>query len=437
LERSRCIAVFRLKPASNARGWHDDHHAAAERAPILAAHAPRQRPLPRTLASATILQIVPSLRDEPAARVAVETAIGLMQSGARALVAGAPGPLAGKLQTAGGEWIPLVNDTINPLKLRRNASMLEKLISAERIDVIHAHGAGAAWSALAATAHYPVWLVTSMPDVPPPADWLRSFFSSAVMRGDRVIASSAYAAKQAIERFGMAPGQVAVVPHSLDTRLFDPVSIDVRRLAAFRAAARIHRYDRVILVPGRITAAKGHHVLVEAAAILADRGLRSCVYVLVGDDRSDRAYARRLLARINKLGLDPVFRLTALFRDMPAALAASHLVVLPALESPVTGRAVAAAQAMARPVITTEVGLLPEHVLAPPQMPDELRTGWLVQPGEPAELAGAIEVAMRLDPLAYQALAARARQFAQFMFSPESVVSATRAVYTGLLARDR
>jgi glycosyltransferase involved in cell wall biosynthesis len=437
LEWSRCIAVFRLKPASNARGWHDNHHATVERAPILATHPPPQRPLPRTLANATILQIVPSLRDGPAARVAVETAIGLMQSGARALVAGAPGPLAGKLQTAGGEWIPLVNDTINPLKLRRNATMLEKLISAERIDVIHAHGAGAAWSALSATAHCPVWLVTSMPDAAPPADWLRSFFSSALARGDRVIARSSYAAKRAIERFSMPPEQVAVVPRSLDTRLFDPAAIDTRRLAAFRAAARIHRSERVILVPGRITAAKGHHVLVEAAAILADRGLRGCVYVLVGDDQSDRSYTRRLLARINKLGLDPVFRLTALFRDMPAALAASHLVVLPALESPATGRAVAASQAMARPVITTDVGLLPEHVLAPPRMPDELRTGWLVRPGQPAELAGAIGGAMRLDPTAYQALAARARQFAQFMFSPESVVSATRAVYTGLLARDR
>jgi glycosyltransferase involved in cell wall biosynthesis len=276
-----------------------------------------------------------------------------------------------------------------------------------------------------------------MPEVPPPRDWLRSFFSSAMTRGDRVIASSSYAASQAIERFGMAAAQVAVVPRSLDTRLFDPAAIDARRLAAFRTAARIHRRERVILVPGRITAAKGHHVLVEAAAILADRGLRGCVYVLVGDDQSDRSYTRRLLARINKLGLDPVFRITALFRDMPAALAASHLVVLPALEAPLTGRAAAAAQAMARPVITTEVGLLPEHVLAPPRMPDELRTGWLVRPGHPVELAGAIGLAMRLDDTTYQAMAARARQFAQFMFSPESVVSATRAVYTGLLARDR
>jgi glycosyltransferase involved in cell wall biosynthesis len=409
----------------------------AYQASFLAAHSPAEKPLPRTLANATILQIVASLRDEPAARVAVETAIGLLQSGARALVAGAPGALAGKLQTAGGEWIPLINDTMNPLRLRRNATMLEKLISAERIDIIHAHGAGAAWSALSASANLPVWLVTTMPDAPLASGGLRSFFSSALTRGDRIVATSSFAAGRAIARFGIPPERVAVVPRSVDTRAFDPAAIDLRRLTAFRTAARVQRDQRVILVPGRITRANGQHVLVEAAAILADRGLRGCVYVLVGDDQTDRSYTRALVARINKLELEPIVRITALFRDMPAALAAAHLVVRPALESPVTGRTVAEAQAMARPVITTQVGILPEHLLAPPRMPDELRTGWLVRPGDAVELAGAIEAALRLDNTAYQALAARARQFAQFMFSPESVVSATRAVYTALLARDR
>jgi glycosyltransferase involved in cell wall biosynthesis len=407
------------------------------RPPILATHPGAPRPSPRTLANATILQIVPNLHDEPAARLAVETAMGLLQAGARALVAGEPGPLAGKLQTAGGEWIPLVNDTMNPLKLRSNATKLERLISDERIDVIHAHGAGATWSALSATAHLPVWLVTSMPDAPTPTNWLRSFFSSALARGDRIIAGSSYAAGRTIEQFKIPPERVAVVPRSVDTKVFDPAAIDVRRLTAFRKAVGIQGNERVILVPRRLSPANGQHILVEAAGILADRGLRGCIYVLAGDDHHDRAYAHALMGRIGKLGLEPIFRLTPPFQDAPAALAASHLVVLPATEAPASARAIAEAQAMARPVITTPLGLLPEHLLAPPRMPDELRTGWLVRPGHPVELADSIGIAMRLDNTAYQALAARARQFAQFMFSPESVGAATRTVYTSLLARDR
>ena len=411
--------------------------AYADYPPIPTGHPPAQRHQPRTLANATILQIVPTLRDEAAARAAVETACGLMQNGARALVAGESGPLAGRLQTAGGEWIRLFNDTMNPLKLRRNATMLERLIATERIDIVHAYGAGAAWSALSATAHLPVRLVTSMPDGPPLAGWVKPFFAGALSRGDRVLAGSAHAAARIIQHFQIAPERVAVIPRSIDTRLFDPAAIDMRRVVAFRTAARLHGHERIILVPGRISPANGHHVLVDAAAILADRGLRGCVYVLIGDDQSHRQYTRSLIARINKLGLAPIFRMTSMFRDVPAALAASHLAVLPALESPATGRRLAEAQAMARPVVTTHVGVLPENLLAPPRMPDELRTGWLVRPGHAVELAGAIGVAMRLDATAYQALAARARQFAQYMFSPESVVAATRAIYSALLARDR
>lgn len=407
------------------------------RPPLLSASPGGPRVLPRTLAGATILQIVPSLRDEPAARAAVEVALGLMQSGARALVAGEGGPLVGKLQTAGGEWIPLVNDTTNPLKLKRNATLLERLCSNERVDIVHAHSAGAAWSALAATAHMPVWLVTSLGDAPPASSWLRAFYASSLTRGDRVIAPSSYIAGRMIGRYSIPRERVAIIPRSVDTRFFDPATMDMRRLAAFRMASRIHRGERVVLLPGRVTPANGQHTLVDAAAILADRGLRGAVFVLAGDDQSHRKYVRAITAKIGKLGLEPIFRMTALFHDLPAAFAAAHVVVLPSLESPVLGRVVAEAQAMARPVVTTQTGILPENVLAPPRIPDELRTGWVVRPGHPVELAAAIGTVLRLDDTAYQALAARARQFAQFMFSPESVVAATRAVYTSLLARDR
>jgi len=110
--------------------------------------------------------------------------------------------------------------------------------------------------------------------------------------------------------------------------------------------------------------------------------------------------------------------------------------VVPALEPPLSGRAVAEAQAMGRPVITTAVGMLPENLLCPPRMRDELRTGWVVRPGQAGELARAISAALSLNVTAHEALGARARQFAEFMFSPQSVAEAIRGVYTSLLARD-
>jgi glycosyltransferase involved in cell wall biosynthesis len=69
-------------------------------------------------------------------------------------------------------------------------------------------------------------------------------------------------------------------------------------------------------------------------------------------------------------------------------------------------------------------------------MRDELRTGWLVAPGNVEGLARAVLAALALDATAYESLGARARQFAEFAFSTESVAAAIRGVYTSLLVRD-
>src|SRR5262249_4889022 len=102
---------------------------------------------PRTLAGATIVQIVPALRESPVARTAVNVAHALLQSGARALIAADDGPLVAELEAFGGEWVPLINATINPFRLRNGARTVEQLIASERVDIVHAQSVGGAWIA--------------------------------------------------------------------------------------------------------------------------------------------------------------------------------------------------------------------------------------------------------------------------------------------------
>ena len=394
-----------------------------------------RRAAPRTLAGATILQIVPALREEPNARTAVNVAYALLQAGARALVAADDGPLVGELKAFGAEWISLPNDTTNPLTLRRNARIIENIIAAERVDIVHAQSAGGAWSARRAASEIAVWLVTTLPDVPtpprlfgPPVD--------ALARGDRIIAPSVYAATPVMQRHGIAREHITIIPRGIDTAVFDPVAIHPGRVAALRNAWRVDPGERIVLTPGRVAPWNGQSILPAVARILVDEGHRGAVFIIVGENRSHQRYTRSLLKHAQAEGVGALFRVTGHCLDLPAAFAAADIVAVPAIEPPILGRVAVQAQAMAKPVVTTNVGILPENVVVPPQMPEDVRTGWVTAAGDPADFARGLGAALSLDDTAYQVMSARARQFAEYMFSPESVAVAMRAVYTSLLARD-
>jgi glycosyltransferase involved in cell wall biosynthesis len=399
---------------------------------------PSARPAakPRSLAGATILQLVPALRDDPASHAAVYIALTLLQSGARAIVAGEGGPLVGELRAFGGEWLPMASDTVNPLRIRGNARKLSQLIAAERIDIIHAQSPGAAWSAIAATDRMPVFLVTSFSDRLPANSWPGTAIRGSLARGDRVIAPSTFVSRAMIDRYRIPPERITVIPRAVDTARFSPAAVSADRIAALRRAWGVLPHTRVVLVPGRVAPWNGQMTMIDAARLMAAEGGRNIAFVFAGDDRVDQRYTRSLRRRARVHGIDTLCRLIGHCADMPVALAAADVVVVPALEPPLSGRAAAEAQAMGRPVVVSTVGMLPENMLGPPRMPDDLRTGWLVRPGNVADLARATGAALSLNATAYEALGARARQFAEFMFSPQSVADAIRGVYTSLLARD-
>jgi glycosyltransferase involved in cell wall biosynthesis len=389
----------------------------------------------RTLAGATILQIVPALREGPVARSALDVAQALMQWGARAMIAADEGPLADELKALGGEWLPLVNDTGNLFKLRRSARVLEELISGARVDIVHAQSAGGAWCAHLAASQIAVWLVTTLPDVPPKSR-MRAFWASSLARGDRVIAPSNYAATAMMERYRLPRERITFVPRSIDTATYDPAAVNARRISALCTAWKIPDEARIVLAPGRVAPWNGQLLLPAVARKLVDAGMPDIVFVLAGENLREKKYARSVLDQAKTHDVQKMFRMIGHCRDMPAAFATADVVAVPATQAPVLGRVVAQAQAMGRPVVTTDVGILPEQMATPPAMSEDVRTGWAVKPGDAEAFAGALQAALSLDDTAYRAMCARARQFAAYMFSPQSVAAATRAVYTSLLARD-
>jgi glycosyltransferase involved in cell wall biosynthesis len=389
----------------------------------------------RTLAGATTLQIIPTLTDEPAVRAALDISGALLRAGARALVASGGGPLISELQARGAEWVPFPNAHLNRWNLARAASALDDIITAECVDLVHAFGPGGAASALAARerTERPLSVITSLPEDAARRVWFDQQHKSleALTRGDRVIARSAFLAAPIMSEYDIPRDRVVVIPHSIDTAAFAPLRAD--QIAKTRNAWRVRSGERVFIAPGEVTPTSGHTILVDAVRVLVNGGLRGALFVIPCDERSDPKHVRTVSERAAAQGVDALFRFAGTQTDAVSPVGAADVAVVAAIEPPLDGRLVGQAQSLGRPIIASAIGALPECVLAPPRVAPEQRTGWLFRPEDPVTLAQAIGAALTLEEGAFRTLSQRARQFAEAMFSPQSVAAATLAVYTSIL----
>ena len=72
------------------------------------------------------------------------------------------------------------------------------------------------------------------------------------------------------------------------------------------------------------------------------------------------------------------------------------MVAVPSTEPEAFGRSAVEAQAMGTPVVVSDLGAVPETVLAPPEAAPEARTGWRVPAGDVDALAEALQTALNL-----------------------------------------
>ena len=87
------------------------------------------------------------------------------------------------------------------------------------------------------------------------------------------------------------------------------------------------------------------------------------------------------------------------------------------------------AQAMGTPVVVSDLGAIPETVLAPPDVPAQQRTGWRVPPGDAPALAEALKSALNLGASGRDTMNKRARAHVESKFSLDHMLSATLEVY--------
>ncbi len=171
-----------------------------------------------------------------------------------------------------------------------------------------------------------------------------------------------------------------------------------------------------IVYAGALIPRKGLHHLLRAFAELEQPEAR---LQLVGHaENADYAASLRELAEQLGISKRVQFHGAVSQRELAEYFAAARVMVLPSLSEGL-GRVVVEAMLLGTPVIGSRVGGIPDMV-------EPGATGWLVEPGDEAELAAALRDAFEAD---VKSMGAKARAFACEFFSPQSYVAGYQELF--------
>ena len=241
--------------------------------------------------------------------------------------------------------------------------------------------------------------------------WLKQRVQAATI--NRYIAVSNEVRARLCRDLYVSESKVRVVHNGIGLAQFN------RQLDTAHRAMLTQGRDRpIVLTSARLYTRKGHMHLLEAAALVPN-----ALFILAGDGPERAALERHA----QQLGVEARVRFLGQRQDIPQLLGSCDLFVLPSLYE---GLPLSVLEAMAagKPVIATAIGGTDEAVI-------HGKTGLLVAPGNPVELAAAIRKLLSDRALAAQLAEAGKARVAQ-EFSSEAMVRGVTRIYAGLLASD-
>lgn len=185
---------------------------------------------------------------------------------------------------------------------------------------------------------------------------------------------------------GVDPASLSVLPNGVNLERF--ANVPERERERVRDAYDLGEGPTLLFV-GTVMPRKGVTDLVRAVGELADReGWESFDLLVAGEDDLDGAYVAEVRETAQEVGIvdSTAFPGFVPEADLAPLYAAADVCVVPSLEE---GFGMTAVEALAAgtPVVGTRVGAIPEVI-------DEGIHGYVVDPGDPAALAGAIDRAV-------------------------------------------
>jgi glycosyltransferase involved in cell wall biosynthesis len=371
-----------------------------------------------------IMQIIPVLGAGGAEQGCIDIAAELTRASAKAIVVSNGGARVPELARAGALHVSLPVDSKNPLVMWSNIKKIRALIKQHKVDIVHARSRAPAWSAWKAVQGTDARFMTTCHAPYNISGRAKNFYNSSIARGERVIAISHHVMHYLLTNYKIDPNNIRLIHRGVALERFHPTAVSPERMIAVSRDWRVPDGMNIILLPGRITRWKGHHVLIEAMAKLEREDVFA---IMLGDDQGRNEYRLELEQTIHEKKLEGRVRIVNHCNDMPAAYMLANVVVSASTDPEGFGRIPIEGQAMGRPVIATDHGGAQETIVRG-------ETGWLIPPNDADVLAKAIDEALSLNPQERVILANRAMSHIAQNFTREKMADETLEVYSELIA---
>jgi glycosyltransferase involved in cell wall biosynthesis len=383
-----------------------------------------------------LMQILPALENGGVERGTIDIARALKKADFEPIVVSKGGILTYQLREAGITHITLPVDTKNPLTIFLNIKKIIHLIAQYKVDLIHVRSRAPMWSAyfackktktkLVSTVHGTYSLNLMSWKVFP----LKKIYNSMMLKADRVIAVSNFIKEYLVKNYGernqsldsKIVDKIKVIQRGVDLKYFDLEKVSQTRIINLINQWNIPEDHKIILLPSRFTAWKGHEFLIKSLAKV--RNDFCCI--MLGSDHGHKKFRKKIEQMVSQFGLEGKVKIVGLCKEMPTAYAVSHIVISSSVKPEAFGRVAIESQAMERITIATKIGGSLETVV-------ENKTGFLVEVDDQERLAELIDHALELSQEEAKAIGKSARDHIVKNFSNEKMCDDTIAIYRELI----
>ncbi len=384
-----------------------------------------------------VMQIIPALENGGVERGTIDIAKALKKADFEPIVVSKGGVLVYQLRESGITHITLPVASKNPLKIFLNIKKLANVITENKVDVVHVRSRAPMWSAyfackktgtkLVSTVHGTYSLNLGGWKIFPP----KKCYNSIMLKADRIIVVSNFIKQYLIDNYKtknqeLDPeivNKISVIQRGVDLRYFDLQKISQSRIVNLINEWHLPEDRKIILLPARFTAWKGHEFLIEALKKIE----RDFCCVMVGSDHGHKVFRKKVEYAIVEAGLAGKVKVVGLCKDMPAAYALSHIVVSSSVKPEAFGRVAIESQAMKRVTLATKIGGALETII-------DDKTGFLVEVNDAEGLAKLLDKALNFSESEAKQIGESARQHIEQNFSNEKMCEDTIKIYKSLIS---